>query len=168
MVLAFFAIITLGLLSLGSYPQTQPNSPENTLSAELDFKFQLLNGNEVMLSDYTGDPIILDLMATWCGPCKTQIPELKTLQSSYPHVRILSVSTDLDDSITVLTKYKADNDMTWTIGRDISQKGIEIFTPSGRLQSIPTVAFINSAGKLRQLNQGVVYYNTLVDWINKG
>lgn len=164
MVLAFISIVTLGLLSLGSYPQIQPNSTEKTIS-ELDFKFQLLDGSEVMLSDYAGDPIILDLMATWCGPCKTQITELRALHSSFPNVQIISVSIDPDyDDITKLAQYKEDNSMTWIVGRDINREGKEAFSAD----YIPTVAFISSAGTLRQYSQMVVSYDTLVDWINSG
>lgn len=165
MIITFFSIVTLGLLSLGSYPQTEPNSTQKTISAELDFKFQLLNGDEVMLSDYAGDPIILDLMAIYCEPCKTQITELKTLKSSYSNVQIISVSVDLTDDTSRLTEYKNENGMTWILGRDISQKAIGIFTPPNKPQLIPTIAFINSAGILKQLNQGIVSYKTLVEWI---
>ncbi|MHA2203178.1 MAG: TlpA family protein disulfide reductase [Candidatus Hodarchaeales archaeon] len=162
---AFISIIALGILSLGNYQLTQPNPSGSSISDHLNFAFELVDGKEVMLSDYAGDPIILDLMATWCGPCKTQLGELTSLQSSFPNVQIISVSIDPDfDTISKLTQYKNDNHITWTVGRDITQAGKEAFSAS----SIPTVAFINSAGKLKQINNGVVFYDTLVDWINSG
>ncbi|MFX0210132.1 MAG: TlpA family protein disulfide reductase [Candidatus Hodarchaeota archaeon] len=63
-----------------------------------------------------------------------------------------------------MTEYKNDNGITWTVGRDTTQAGKEKFSAT----SIPTVAFINSAGKLKQINNGVVFYETLVDWITAG
>ncbi|MFW9906102.1 MAG: TlpA family protein disulfide reductase [Candidatus Thorarchaeota archaeon] len=165
MIIAFFSIISLGVLSLGNYQLTQPTSTGSSISDKLNFSFELLNGEEVMLSDYAGDPIILDLMATWCSPCKTQLGELASFQSSHPEVQILSISIDPSfDSIGKLTEYKKDNGITWTIGRDTTQAGKEKFSAT----SIPTVAFINSAGRLKQKSYGVVFYNTLVDWINAG
>lgn len=169
--IAFISIITLGVLSLGTYQQLQPNLSGSTISDEINFSFELLNGKEVMLSDYAGNPIILDLMATWCAPCKTQVVELKSLQSSFSNVQIISVTIDpSSDSISKLTQYKNDNGMTWTVGRDINQTGKEAFSAT----LIPTVAFINSAGNLKHINNGVVdptgvvFYDKLVDWINSG
>ncbi|UCG04022.1 MAG: TlpA family protein disulfide reductase [Candidatus Heimdallarchaeota archaeon] len=162
---AFLSIISLGVFSLGNYQLAQSNPTEGNISDKLNFSFELLNGEMVMLSDYAGKPIILDLMATWCVPCKTQIGELKTLRMNYPSVEIVSVSIDPSyDSISKLTEYKNDNGITWTVGRDTTQAGKEKFSAT----SIPTVAFINSAGKLKQINQGVVFYDTLVDWITSG
>jgi len=168
-IVAFFSIISLGVLSLGNYQFTQPSPSGTSLSDELNFSFELLNGEVVMLSDYAGDPIILDLMATWCGPCKTQLGELASLQSNFPDVQILSVSVDPDfDSISKLTQYKSDNGITWIVGRDTTKAGQEKFSAT----SIPTVAFINSAGTLKHINDGklgpfgVVYYETLVQWLN--
>ena len=170
-IITFFSIISLGILSLGNYQFTQPSPSGTSLSDELDFSFELLNGEAVRLSDYAGDPIILDLMATWCGPCKTQLGELASLQSSFPTVQILSISVDPGfDSVTKLTEYKTTNGITWTVGRDTTGAGKEKFSAT----SIPTVAFINSAGKLKHINDGksgpigVVYYDTLVEWINDG
>ncbi|MFX0122231.1 MAG: TlpA family protein disulfide reductase [Candidatus Hodarchaeota archaeon] len=171
MVFAFISIITLGILSLGNYQVTQPNLSDATIFDKLNFSFELLNGKDVMLSDYAGDPIILDFMATWCSPCKTQVGELKTLHTDYPSVQIISVTTDPSyDSISRLTQYVNDNGISWTVGRDINKTGESKFS----VTLLPTVAFIDSSGKLKHVNNGVVdpvgvvFYTTLVDWINSG
>lgn len=167
-VIVFISIIGLGILSLGNMALEPETITGSSIKESLDFRIQQLDGHEVMLSDYAGEPIILDLMATWCAPCKIQIAELKKLDSSYPSVRILSISVDEDDSISTLSDYKAENGMTWTVGRDLSQKAINIYTPPGNPQQIPTLAFINSEGILRQVYQGIVNYDTLVDWVVTG
>lgn len=164
MVFAFISIITLGVLSLGNYQLTQPDLRGGTISAELDFTFQLLNGENVYLSDYAGKPILLDLMGTQCPPCTTQIGELKTLHSNFPNVQILSVSVADYDSITSLSQYKNLHGMTWPVGLDTTHAGREAFSAS----SIPTIAFINSAGTLKQHEHGLTVYDTLVDWIKSG
>ncbi len=168
LVVIFISIVGLGFLSLGNLENTSnPSSeiPGSSLAEQYDFKIQLLDETEVMLSDYVGDPIILDLMATYCEPCKTQIGYLQDLQSNFPNIRVISVSIAPDyDDISKLTKYKEDNDMNWIVGRDITQNGAKAFSAN----YIPTLAFINSAGTVKQYNQGVVEYNTLVAWINTG
>ena len=150
--------------NLPTLTNTGGSNLENSNLTELDFKIQLLDESEVWLSDYEGAPIILDLFATWCGPCKTQIVELQSIKTAFPSVKIISVTVDLNDDIPSLITYKDDNNMNWIVGRDVSSRGGQLFSAT----SIPTLAFFNSAGELKQYNQGVVYYDTLVDWITEG
>lgn len=157
----FISIIILGIFSLGNLSQEANN--ENSITGSLDFKIQLLNSSEVMLSDFLGEPIFLDFMTSWCESCKTQNEELIAFQADYTNVRIISVSIDLDDSITQLINYKNNYGITWTMGRDITREGAKIFS----VQYIPTVAFIDSAGKLRHLKTGVAFYDTIVEWFNE-
>jgi thiol-disulfide isomerase/thioredoxin len=160
-------IIGMVLLSFGNLSPTTTTGPIETdtkLSEGLDFKIQLLDGSEVMLSDYAGEPIILDLFATWCGPCITQISHLKTVRSQYPNVNILSISVDLTDSIAMLNTFKSDNGMNWVVGRDITQQGSSIYQAT----SIPTMAFFDSSGALKHWEQGVTDSTTLINWIKGG
>jgi thiol-disulfide isomerase/thioredoxin len=116
-----------------------------------------------MLSNYIGEPIILDLMATWCVPCKTQIEHLQVIKDAYPNVHIISVSVDLGDTIPVLSAYKADNNMDWVVGRDISTKGASNFQAT----AIPTMAFFSSEGIWKHWEQGVTTSDKLSSWINE-
>ena len=52
-----------------------PTLPPNVLNAEL----KTVNGNSIKLSDYSGKVLIVNLWATWCGPCRMEIPELVKL-----------------------------------------------------------------------------------------
>ena len=158
-------IVGFVVLSFGNLPSpvTNPTGDDSSLD-ELDFKIQLLDETEIWLSDYNGSSILLDLFATWCEPCKTQIAELQTVQENFPSVKIISVSVDLNDDIPSLVVYKNTYGMDWIVGRDVTSKGGQKFSAT----SIPTLAFINSAGELTQYNQGVVFYNTLVEWITEG
>src|SRR5262249_5185707 len=57
----------------------------------LDFELQDLDGNPMRLSQYRGHPVIVDFWATWCPPCRKQIPELKELYSRYHKSKGLEV-----------------------------------------------------------------------------
>jgi thiol-disulfide isomerase/thioredoxin len=63
-----------------------------------DAEFYDANGQISKISDYKGKVIYIDTWATWCGPCKREIPFLKTLEESYhgKNVEFISVSTDKD------------------------------------------------------------------------
>lgn len=166
---AFIIIIVFGLMSLTNPPQqnTNPSTPSNpvegSISDALDFKIQLLDSSEVMLSDYTGSPILLDLFATWCQPCIQQISYFQEVRKDFPNVKIISVTVDLNDDIPTLTQFKANHNMDWVVGRDITRDGGRIFSAN----YIPTLAFINSEGTLKHWEQGVTPYSTLKAWINE-
>ncbi len=68
-------------------------------SPAVDFRFPDINGKEVALSDFKGKVVYIDVWATWCGPCKGEIPYLKKLEAEYhdnPGIVFMSVSTDAE------------------------------------------------------------------------
>lgn len=57
--------------------------PSRSAGTVVDFSLRDLNGHVTRLSEYRGHPVILDFWATWCGPCRHQIPELKKIYQRY-------------------------------------------------------------------------------------
>jgi thiol-disulfide isomerase/thioredoxin len=163
-IIVILSVFSLILLSFGNLPApiVDPLETNTALSEGLDFKIQLLDESEVMLSDYIGEPIILDLFATWCVPCLTQISHLQTIHSQYPNVRILSISVYSGDTLSQLNDYKADHGMNWVVGRDISGQALSIYQAS----SIPTMAFFDANAILKHREIGVTTAATLISWIN--
>lgn len=164
----FIVIIGLGILYFsGNATQLGLSSEEipitGTITESLDFKIQLIDSSEVMLSAYAGKPIILDFFATWCVPCIVQLDYFRQVRNNFPQVQILSVSADLNEDLTTLTQFKVDNNIDWVVGRDFTQKGAQIFS----VNVIPTLAFINSEGAITHWEQGITDYETLAAWINE-
>lgn len=61
-----------------------------------DFQFEDLNGNKVSLKDLKGNYLFLDVWATWCGPCKKEIPFLQKLEEKMKGKKITFVSISVD------------------------------------------------------------------------
>src|SRR5262249_47771561 len=57
----------------------------------LDFSLRDLQGHELKLSQFRGHPVVVDFWATWCPPCRHQIPELKKLYAKYHQSKGLMV-----------------------------------------------------------------------------
>ncbi len=87
-------------------------SPSNQIP---DFSFIDSNGKKVSLSDYKGNYLFLDVWATWCAPCKTEIPYLKKLHKKYKNkpIKFISISVDEKDSFDAWKKFINDNQMNW-------------------------------------------------------
>jgi thiol-disulfide isomerase/thioredoxin len=64
----------------------------------LNFTTQSLSGGKISLSQYRGHPVVVDFWATWCSPCRRQIPELNNLYKKYNKSRglvVLGISCDM-------------------------------------------------------------------------
>ncbi|WJS94648.1 TlpA family protein disulfide reductase [Flavobacterium johnsoniae] len=62
----------------------------------LDFTYKDINDKPVSFSDFKGKFVYIDLWATWCGPCKTEIPHMKKIEEDYHGKNIVFVSLSLD------------------------------------------------------------------------
>ena len=75
-------------------------SPESEIPKELikapDFSLADINGKRFDLSDFKGKYVYMDIWATWCGPCKVQIPFMKELEKQFHDAPIHFVSVSLD------------------------------------------------------------------------
>jgi thiol-disulfide isomerase/thioredoxin len=75
----------------------------------LDFTLKDLHGRPVKLSDLRGHPIIIDFWATWCGPCRKQIPELKAIYHQYREQGLIVIGVACDtvmgDGVGAITPY---------------------------------------------------------------
>ena len=91
-----------------------PHKPEGT-AANLDLTFKDMNGAEVKLADYKGKVILLNVWATWCGPCEQEIPELVETYSKYKDKGLVVLGVSLDDPPETLRAYAPKKQMTYPI-----------------------------------------------------
>jgi peroxiredoxin len=102
---------TYALLTESRPPAIDPN----TEVARLDFTLKDMNGRDVRLSDFKGRPLVINFWATWCAPCKHEIPSFVELVEKYKdqNLTILGISTD--DSAEDLRKFAAEFKMNYPV-----------------------------------------------------
>ncbi len=83
--------------------------------ANLDLTFKDMNGAEVRLADYKGQVILLNVWATWCGPCELEIPELVEAYSKYKDKGVVILGVSLDDSAETLRAYAPKKQMNYPL-----------------------------------------------------
>ena len=110
------------------------------------------DGAPVSLQSLRGRVVVLDLFATWCGPCKTQIGELKQVYAHYnaSDVVILSIDVDTRETPSEVRAFRSDYGAQWGFCTDSDSVGAKYGA-----QYIPTLAIIDPAGHLSHLGSGV-------------
>lgn len=119
--------------------------------------FENFKGGTTSLSDLKGKNVYLDIWATWCAPCKAEIPWLKELEHDYKGKNIAFVSMSIDDDRSHGGSWdKAKTDWKEMVA-DKELGGIQIYAPKGwqsefirdyRINSIPRFILIDTEGKI--------------------
>lgn len=131
--------------------------------ANLNFTLKDLNGNDVNLSAFKGKVILLDFWATWCGPCKVEIPYFIDLYTTYREQGLQVLGFDVDDSLPELTEYVERMKMNYPIligeGRD------DVLKAFGPMIGLPTTVIISRDGTVCSSHTGLTEKATFEDAI---
>ena len=125
---------------------------QGTMEGAIDFVITDLDGNTAKLSQYRGKTVLLNVWATWCGPCLKEIPDLKEIHQQYrdKDVVVLGVLLDSDSPEAakpiVLDQLQIDYP-TWY--------GDDAFAKQFQIQAFPTTVIIDKNGKVVSRNVGL-------------
>ena len=129
--------------------ETQPAEPETHPAP--DFSMLDMDGNEVNLASFFGKPIVLNFWASWCGPCKMEMPEIQKFYDKYgQEIHFLLVS--VDDSLDAAKTFISDSGYTFPVYFDTTSVGAYTYGAS----SIPLTFFIDAEGNLTAYYMGAM------------
>ncbi|MEM9824582.1 MAG: TlpA disulfide reductase family protein, partial [Bacteroidota bacterium] len=113
-----------------------------------NFKYKDINGKEFALSDFKGKYVYIDIWATWCGPCKKEIPHLESLQKAYKNYpNLVFASISIDKNIDAWEKMVKDQSMKGLqlIGENAGQSKI---CRDYQVSGIPRFILVDDQGKI--------------------
>ncbi len=113
-----------------------------------NFTLRDLRGNQVSLSDFKGQPIVLNFWATWCSPCRVEIPHLEALYTKYKDQGLVVIGMNTETDYMKVKRF-ADPQISYTVLLDGSTQA-QGYDVSG----IPCTYYIDREGIIRHRSVG--------------
>jgi thiol-disulfide isomerase/thioredoxin len=112
-----------------------------------DFSGKDAQGNVIKLSDFKGKLVYVDVWATWCGPCKYEIPYLDTLETDYHGKNIVFISYSIDEDHAAWLKFVPENKLQGV--QIIGEKAWEsALCKKYKIMGVPTFMLFDTEGKI--------------------
>jgi len=164
-------LVALALLTLMPTGSVDPNAPPPAadpsaaplsgadsglsavgMDAPLHFTLKDVNGVEVKLASFKGKVIIVNFWATWCGPCKVEIPDLIELQREYPD-ELVVVGLDLLDEWSRVKPFADTLAVNYPLLDANNRKDVE--DAFGPMWGLPTTVIVGRDGKVAKRHSGI-------------
>ena len=144
-------LLTVAVLA-AAFWRFNPSGDASTINqknsnAVPNFTVYTMDGEEVQLSDFLGKPIVLNFWASWCGPCKAEMPDLEAAWQAYGE-DIQFVTVNLTDgrqeTVESATAYLTQQGYTFPVYYDTAMSAAQAYG----VNSIPRTYFIDAKGNL--------------------
>ena len=126
--------------------ETSENANPQALLAP-DFTVFDLEGNAHKLSDYKGKPVVLNFWASWCDPCKREMPAFNEIYAQYGqnvHFLMVNLTDGLEETVASASGFIAENGYNFPVFYDTDMDAAQAYGAS----SVPVTYFIDAQGYL--------------------
>lgn len=121
------------------------------------FTIRTLDGETINLKDFRGKRVVLDFWATWCGPCRKEIPHFIRLANEIPGDQLQIIGISDEDPETVRS-FSSQIGVNYLMG-----SAVEMPAPFSEVRAIPTTFFIDAEGRFEDVAVGYRSFSRLRD-----
>ena len=141
-------------LSAGLAPPLSSQVPLQLGAVAPDFTLKQLAGGEASLSEFRGRPVLVNFWATWCKPCRAEMPEIISAYQAHRDagLEVLAVNLTDQESMKDVRRFAAELGLPFVVLLDRKGAVRERYG----LIAIPTSVFIDSSGVIRMVNSGPI------------
>ena len=157
-------IISLIFILISLFAGCTNNSQTGEWGDAPDFSLKTLKGENIKLSDYKGNVLVLDFMWADCTPCFYQMPVLKAVSENYTNVEIISINVHPYETESYLQSFVDyfDNELglklDWNFGKDPDGSIAQNYVQDG---GVPKVYVIDKNGNIYHMFGGYTEYSEL-------
>jgi len=119
-------------------------------TAAPDFTLPAKTGAAVQLSKYKGSVVMLNFWASWCGPCRTEMPLMDQIYKKYAAAGFVLLGVNVDTDSTDAQKFLSQVPVSFPIAYDRENKVSKMYD----VAAMPSTVFIDRKGRVRQLHRG--------------
>jgi peroxiredoxin len=126
-----------------------------------DFKLQSLDGQTVSLGDFRGKPVLLNFWATWCPPCRAEMPFLQEIyeDKEWSEKGLVILTIDIGEDPSVVKEFMESYDLSFPVLLDTDQDVALEYN----IRAIPTTFFIDKDGIIQDIKVGAFSSKTEIE-----
>jgi len=135
---------------LGLLRAQEPTAQAEDAAPAPDFALSDLAGKQVKLADYRGKVVLLDFWATWCPPCREELPHIEKIHRDLAAKGLVVLGMNLGEPAETVRNFVQQNKLTFRVLLDTQGKAAEAYDVEG----IPHVVLIDHQGRVRETQSG--------------
>ena len=147
--------------------KTQENTNiEKNVEKATDFTVIDTNGKKISLSDYLGKPVVVNFWATWCGPCKMELPAFDKLCKEYDgqvSFMMVNLTDGYQETVDGVKQFVSENEYVFPVFFDTEYSASDSY----QIYSIPETIFVDKEGKLVKSQIGAMSEDILRKYIEE-
>ena len=127
-----------------------------------DFQLQDLDGQTVSLGEFRGRPVMVNFWATWCGPCRMEMPYIEEVSNDpdWTETGLVILAVNPGESAAIAGQFMEDNGLTFPVLLDIKTEVAKAYNVS----AIPTTYFVDKNGIIKDVKIGTFRNKAEIDW----
>jgi len=142
----FLVVLVIQGCSIGDDTKTVKKEPAP------DFTLELFNGELFHLNTHKGKPVVINFWASWCIPCREEMPALEKAYKEYKKKGVVFIGISVQDTETKAREFVEEFQVTFPTGIDMTG----VIRDNYRVYGLPTTFFIDKEGKIDYLHVGGV------------
>lgn len=159
---ASLIVVGVGALLYLAWQQSQPTSSASPAAQAPvvlqngaiapDFQLASLSGDDVSLSDYRGSVVVVNMWATWCPPCRAEMPDIHRVYQRYADQGLVVLALNEQEDATIANAFITENELTFPVLLDINGDVAELYS----VRSFPTTIVLDQNGRIQHVQVGAI------------
>jgi len=157
LVITLVSVLTSGLVMAGCSPSSAQGVEVGNLAP--DFQLQSLDGQTVSLGNLQGKPVLINFWATWCPPCRSEMPYIQEVYEEWVNRGLVVLALNIGESSSKVEEFMQNHNLSFIVLLDTKQDIAQRYNITG----IPTTFFIDKDGIIQDKIIGAFQNKTQIE-----